>query len=77
MPPTLNPDPVLLQAAIDLDPGISIDTILDQALKRYIDYRKQMKIIELFGTIDYEEDYDYKEQRSVSWASLLIQSFGH
>ena len=66
MPTTLNPDPDLLQAAIDLDPEISINTILNQALKQYIDYRKQMKVVEMFGTIDYEESYDYKTQRSAS-----------
>jgi|GEM_PF-5541798 len=32
-------------------------------LKEYIQYRKQLQIIKLFGTIDYDEDYDYKKQR--------------
>ena len=26
---------------------------------------EQLKILDLFGTIDYEEDYDYKQQRQV------------
>ena len=26
---------------------------------------EQLKVLELFGTIDYEEDYDYKQQRKV------------
>lgn len=25
--------------------------------------RKQLKILELFGTIEYDDDYDYKQQR--------------
>lgn len=34
-----------------------------EALKEYIQRRKQMEIINLFGTIDYDGDYDYKEGR--------------
>jgi len=34
-----------------------------EALQEYIQRRKQAKIIELFGTIDYDADYDYKKQR--------------
>lgn len=33
------------------------------ALQEYILRHKQQKIIELFGTIDYENDYDYKKYR--------------
>ena len=66
MPTTLNIDPELLQAAIALDSESSIDAIVEQALKRHIEYFQQLKIIELFGTIDYQEDYNYKQQRSVS-----------
>lgn len=34
-----------------------------EALKEYIQHRKQMEIVELFDTIDYESDYDYKQSR--------------
>lgn len=34
-----------------------------QALEEYIQRRKQAEITELFGTIDFESSYDYKEQR--------------
>ncbi|MCY7406137.1 MAG: type II toxin-antitoxin system VapB family antitoxin [Alkalinema sp. CAN_BIN05] len=66
MPTTLNIDPELLQAAIALDSESSIDAIVEQALRRHIEYFQQLKITELFGTIDYQEDYNYKQQRSVS-----------
>jgi predicted CopG family antitoxin len=33
------------------------------ALKEYIQRRKQMAITEIFGTIEYEESYDHKQQR--------------
>ncbi len=33
------------------------------ALEEYIKYRKQLKIVDLFGTIDYDPRYDYKAER--------------
>ncbi len=35
-----------------------------EALKEYIQRRKQLEIINLFGEIDYDSDYDYKEGRN-------------
>jgi len=32
-------------------------------LREYIQRRKQLKVVELFGTIDYDEDCNYKQQR--------------
>ncbi|SMO94036.1 antitoxin of type II TA system, VapB [Gracilimonas mengyeensis] len=34
------------------------------ALKEYIEKREQQKITELFGEIEYDESYSYKEHRS-------------
>lgn len=33
------------------------------ALEEYVQRRKQLQILELFGTIDYDPDYDYKAAR--------------
>jgi len=33
------------------------------ALAEYIQRRKQMRIVNLFGTIDYDPHYDYKAER--------------
>jgi hypothetical protein len=33
------------------------------ALKEYIAHKKQQKIIDLFGRIDFNENYDYKKAR--------------
>lgn len=38
--------------------------VVTEALKEYIEKRKQMEIFDLFGTIEYEPDYNYKKQRS-------------
>ena len=34
-----------------------------EALEEYIQRRKQAKIVRLFGTVDFDKDYDYKAQR--------------
>jgi Arc/MetJ family transcription regulator len=39
------------------------DTV-NQALKEFIQRRKQEEIINLFGNVDYDEDYDYKSMRN-------------
>ncbi len=36
-----------------------------EALQEYIQRRKQSEILNLFKTIDYDQDYDYKKQRAV------------
>ena len=35
-----------------------------EALKEYIQRRKQLEIIKLFGKINYEKDYEYKALRN-------------
>ena len=35
-----------------------------EALDEYIQRRKQLRIISLFGKVDYDPDYDYKATRS-------------
>jgi hypothetical protein len=33
------------------------------ALEEYIRWRKKMGILELFGTLDFDPEYDYKAER--------------
>jgi Arc/MetJ family transcription regulator len=35
------------------------------ALEEYVNRRKQLEILELAGTIDYDPDYDYKKIRQL------------
>ena len=35
-----------------------------QALSDYIHHKEQDKIVPLFGTMEYDSDYDYKKQRA-------------
>jgi Arc/MetJ family transcription regulator len=38
------------------------DTVTE-ALQEYIQRRKQARILDLFGTVDFDPKYDYKRQR--------------
>ena len=58
-------DETLLQQALALSEIATENQLIEQALREYIQRRQQQKVMDLFGTIDYEEDYDYKEQRQV------------
>ena len=37
---------------------------VNTALLEYIQRHKQLEIIKLFGSIDYDSDYNYKEERN-------------
>ena len=56
-------DEKLLEEALSLGEHSTANRLIEAALREYIQHRKQLKVLELFGTIDYEEDYDYKQQR--------------
>ncbi|NCJ06556.1 type II toxin-antitoxin system VapB family antitoxin [Synechococcales cyanobacterium C] len=56
-------DPTLIQEALTLGEHQTEKIVIEAALQEYIQRRKQLKVLELFGTIDYEPDYDYKQQR--------------
>jgi metal-responsive CopG/Arc/MetJ family transcriptional regulator len=56
-------DQNLLQEALALSNHPTATALIEAALREYIQRRQQMKVLELFGTIDYEEDYNYKQQR--------------
>ena len=38
---------------------------VSQALIEYIQRRRQLELLDLFGTVEYGKDYDYKVQRKV------------
>lgn len=38
--------------------------VVNEALAEYVQRRKQAEIINLFNSVDYDSDYDYKVQRN-------------
>ncbi len=67
----------LLQEALDLSEYPTPTELIEAALQEYIQRQRQLKIVELFGTIDYDEAYNYKEQRQIGWRFWLTLQFGH
>jgi len=63
MPSNLAIDDKLLEEALHLGGLRTKKATVNEALKEYVQRRKQLKILDLFGQIDYDQDYDYKEQR--------------
>ena len=63
MATNLQIDEALIQEALALGNHQTKRAVVEAALREYVQRRKQMTILELFGTIDFDEDYDYKQQR--------------
>lgn len=63
MATTLIIDDKLIEEARLIGKHNSPTDVVIEALAEYIQYRKQLQILALFGTIDYDETFDYKEQR--------------
>lgn len=63
MPGKLAKDDNLLELAKRIGKHKTKKAVVTEALEEYIQRRKQVQVTELFGTIDYDEDYDYKAQR--------------
>jgi len=63
MPSNLDFDPHLLEEAQKLGGFKYKKEAVNAALKEFIAKRKQMKIIELFDSIEYDAHYDHKKGR--------------
>lgn len=63
MATNLNIDQKLLEEAVKLGQHKTKKAAVNEALSEYVQHRKQMEIINLFGTLDWDENYDYKADR--------------
>jgi hypothetical protein len=63
MPTNLAIDDHLIQEAQKLGGHRTKKDAVNAALDEYVRRRKQMEIVSLFGTIDYDPEYDYKRAR--------------
>lgn len=59
-------DDSLIQEAQKLGGHVTKKAAVSQALVEYIQRRRQLEVVELFGTVDYEAGYDYKQQRRLA-----------
>jgi hypothetical protein len=63
MPTNLAIDDNLLEEAKKIGKHKTKKAAVTEALQEYIQRRKQFEITGVFGSIDYDEAYDYKQQR--------------
>ncbi|ODS59302.1 MAG: antitoxin [Acidobacteria bacterium SCN 69-37] len=56
-------DDRLLEEAVRIGGKTTKKAAVTEALEEYIARRKQARIAEVFGTIDFDPTYDYKVQR--------------
>ena len=63
MATNLQIDDDLIMRAVNLGGHKTKKAAVTQALIEYIERLQQAKILSLFGTVEYDPDYNYKEQR--------------
>lgn len=56
-------DDALINEAVSVGGHRTKKAAVTKALEEYIQHHKQQKIIDLFGSIEYSQDYDYKKNR--------------
>ena len=56
-------DDQLINTAVRVGKHPSKKAAVTAALKEYIQHHRQKKILSLFGQIEYDPEYDYKEER--------------
>lgn len=64
MATNLNIDELLLEEALSLSGKRTKRETVNEALAEYIQRRKQKEIIGLFGSLEFDSDYNYKNKRS-------------
>ncbi len=63
MPTNLALDDKLVQEVKRLGGHTTKRAAVNEALQEYVTRRKQKKILEIFGTLDWDSKYDYKMAR--------------
>jgi len=63
VPTNLALDDDLLNEALRIGGHRSKRETVTEALVEYIQRRKQARMTEMFGTVDYDPNYNYKKQR--------------
>jgi hypothetical protein len=54
----------LIEEAVSVGKHSTKKAAVNAALVKYIQHHKQIRILDLFGTISYDSKYHYKKQRN-------------
>lgn len=63
MPTNLDIDPELLKKALAIGGEKTKKATVNHELREFIAGRSQKKLLDLFGTLDWDDSYDYKRER--------------
>ena len=63
MATNLSIDPALLNEALAVADEKTKKATVTKALQEFIARRRQGEIVELFGKLDWDDDFDYKRER--------------
>jgi metal-responsive CopG/Arc/MetJ family transcriptional regulator len=64
MPANLSLDRELVDKALEVSGEKTREAAVTRALKEFISRREQRRILELFGTLEWDETYHYRQERS-------------
>lgn len=64
MEPDLGIDPDLLERALVIGGERTKKATVNRALQEFIARRSQARVLDLFGTLDSDGEYDFKRERS-------------
>jgi Arc/MetJ family transcription regulator len=57
-------DPKLIEQAVKIGGERSKKAAVTRALEEYVARRKQKSLVDLMGTLEWDESFDYKSERS-------------
>jgi hypothetical protein len=57
-------DPQLIERAVEVSGERTKKAAVTRALEEFIARREQARVLDLFGTVDIDPEYDYKAERS-------------
>ena len=63
MATNLSIDPVLLDRALEVGGEKTKKATVNRALREFVARREQERILDLFGKLDWDEEFDYKRER--------------
>lgn len=63
-------DDALINAAQQIGNHPTKGAAVNAALEEYIQRRKRLEILNPFGTVDFNPDYDYQANRKLDWQEL-------
>ncbi len=63
MATNLSIDPALLERALEVSGERTKKAAVTKALEEFVARRRQKRLLELIGTLEWDETYDYKTER--------------